>query len=415
MNKQGKHTTKKLLRRAEALPLLRHLKPLTDRLLRIQGIKEECRQLRGCREPVVLFGINRLSLSFYRKLKAQGNRAYLVALDHEALPPEYSNAGLPWADLLYLREEKPRFYSMAASRDGFVKSRLLELGFRPQEVKRLGYGTIARIRGVRLADSKDPLLGSVRTQDSPLPGYAIFQNSHSPEALRILILGGSTSDPTLMNLKSWSEYLFDSLSSMEIPTVIYNGAVGGYTSSQELKKLMRDLPLLRPHLVISLSGVNDAAGIYTEGGHPLYQREDRREALWLVKKRKARNELQAGIPLSGVSLGPEDNRSLFQVWLDNERSMHAIAAEFDADFHAFLQPIKELNAVKTAFYRDAKVYFRRQTPPWLHDYSRLFDSDKAVFADFCHVYEKGNRILCRAMLRYVLEYLDDCRPGRETR
>lgn len=406
MNKDLTRVLKKSIRRAETLPVLKELKPVTDRILRLNGIDEEAEKLRGCTEPVIIFGVNRLSLRFYSQLIENGSEVYLIALDDEAVPEEVTAALMQAEDLIYMKTRNPRFYSMSPSRDGVVKSRLLELGFRPQSVKRLGFGTYARIRGVRLADSRDPLLGSVRTKDSDLPGYTMFQNSDAQDALRILVLGGSTSDPTLMNIKSWSEYLFDSLSDIGIPTVLFNGAVGGYTSSQEMKKLIRDIAVLRPNLVISLSGVNDAAGIYSEPKHPLYQREDRIEAQWLVKKGKAKNDLQSDIPLTGVSLGPEDERSLFQIWLDNERCMHAVAAEFGAEFHAFLQPVKEMNSVKTDFYREAKQYFSRKAPEWLHDFSRLFDNDKSVYADFCHVYEKGNRIICKQMLRYVLEYID---------
>ena len=406
---------KKSIRRAEALPILRQLKPVSDKILRLQGIKDEVERLKGAPEPTVIFGVNPLSLEFYSQLKGNGNEAYLIALDGETVSDEYSDDLMQAADLIYLKDRQPRFYSMAESRDGVVKSRLLELGFKPQNVKRLGCGTAARIRGVRLADSKDPLLGSVRTKDSELPGYTVFKTDEKANALRILILGGSTSDPTLMNIKSWSEYLFDALKDMGMSAVIYNGAVGGYTSSQEMKKLIRDITVLRPQLIISLSGVNDAAGIYSELKHPLYQREDRAEAEWLVKTGRAQNELQSSVPLTGVSFGPDDERSLFNVWLDNQRIMHCVAEEFGAEFHAFLQPIKDINSVKTDFYRDAKKYFARRHPDWLHDLSRLFDSDRSVFADFCHVYEKGNRIICKQMLRCVLEYNESarCRKQRD--
>lgn len=402
MNKKLRNT----MRRAGENPVLRKIKPLTDKALRNKGINDEAAKLAGCKEPVVIFGINRLSLRFCGKLMENGCEVHLIALDGETVPESYAERLMQSEDLIYLKERQPRFYSMAASRDGVVKSRVFELGFQPRSVKRLGNGTQARIRGVRLADSRDPLLGSVRTEDSDIPGYTVFKNCEAGDGLRIMVLGGSTSDPTLMNLKSWSEYMFDALNDMGIKTVIYNGAMGGYTSSQELKKLLRDVTVLKPQLVISLSGVNDAAGIYSEPRHPLYQREDRAEAEYLVRKGRAKNYLQANVPLGGVSFGPEDDRSLFRVWLDNERCMHALSAEFGAEHHALLQPIKELNSVKTDFYREAKSCFARRHPEWLHDLSRLFESDKGVFADFCHVYEKGNRVIAKKMLRIVLEYVE---------
>jgi len=406
MNNDLNRKLKKTLRSLEERPVLRGLKPVTDRILRVRGLEEEAEKLRGCGVPVILFGVNRLSLRFHALLRSRNIDSRLIPLVGETVPDKYAAYTMAAEDLIYLKDSSPHFYSMSASMDGVVKSRLLELGLRPQSVKRLGYGTLARIRGCWLADGWDPLLGSVRTGDSELPGYTVFRSGESDSALRILVLGGSTSDPTLMNLKSWPEYLFDSLCSMGIETVIFNGAVGGYCSAQEMKKLLRDLPVLRPDLVISLSGVNDAVGIYTEPGHPLYQREDRPAAEWLVKTGKARNGLQDNVPLKKVDLGPADGRSLFQVWLDNERCMHAICTEFGAEFHAFLQPVKEMNSVRSDLYREAKTYFARSHPDWLHDLSRCFDDDKSVYADFCHFYEKGSRKLGRHMLRIVLENID---------
>ncbi|MCQ2558651.1 MAG: hypothetical protein MJ135_05970 [Oscillospiraceae bacterium] len=396
---------KKTIRKLVAKPGLRRLKPVSDGIMRRAGLREEAAQLRNCGVPVILFGINRLSLKFYKLLQANAVETKLVAMDEDAIPESCQKDVIQAEDLLYLKEQNPKFYSMTASRDGVVKSRLLDLGFRPQSVKRLGYGTLARVRGCRLADAWDPLLGSVRSKDSEVPGYTVFSNCKSADCLRIMILGGSTSDPTLMNLKSWSEYLFEALRDMSIPVTIYNGAVGGYCAAQEMKKLMRDLPVLRQHLVFSPSGVNDAAGIYMNAKHPLYQQEDEAAAQWLVRSGRAVNQLQDGIPLKNTSFGPKDGRTLFEVWLDMERSMHGICSEFDAQFYAFLQPIREISAVKTYFYREAKQKLARNKPDWMQDLTGFYEKDKAVFSDFCHVYERGNRKMSRYMLRYVLEYL----------
>lgn len=54
------------------------------------------------------------------------------------------------------------------------------------------------------------------------------------KTLKVGILGGSTSDVTLYNEKSWLEQLRDIANENKINMTIYAGAVSGYASSQEL-------------------------------------------------------------------------------------------------------------------------------------------------------------------------------------
>ena len=58
---------------------------------------------------------------------------------------------------------------------------------------------------------------------------------------------------------------------------------------------------------------------------------------------------------------------------------------------------------------DAKQYFARRHPQWLHDFSRLFDDENSVYAGFCHVFETENYTLCKEMLRYVPYHVEKFR------
>ena len=72
-----------------------------------------------------------------------------------------------------------------------------------------------------------------------------------------MITGGSTTDDTFSNQKSWPSFLSKILKERKLSHVIYNGGIVGYNSSQELLKTIRDINILKPHIVISYSGIND--------------------------------------------------------------------------------------------------------------------------------------------------------------
>ena len=106
------------------------------------------------------------------------------------------------------------------------------------------------------ADIIDPLLGYSRSGD--LEGYVIHKHcDESKEFLKIMITGGSTTDDTFSNQRSWPSFLSEILNERKISHIIYNVGIVGYNSSQELLKIIRDINILKPHIVISNSSIND--------------------------------------------------------------------------------------------------------------------------------------------------------------
>lgn len=87
------------------------------------------------------------------------------------------------------------------------------------------------------------------------PGFVTYDSGVSGDALKIVVLGGSTSDPALGY--SWPELLAGVLKERGAKATVLNGGVAGYSSNQELIKLTRDVLPLGPDIVISMSGVND--------------------------------------------------------------------------------------------------------------------------------------------------------------
>jgi lysophospholipase L1-like esterase len=90
-----------------------------------------------------------------------------------------------------------------------------------------------------------------------LPGFITFEFMPESNPTMIVILGGSSVDSNLFH-GNWPYYLHRRLSEQKIPHIIHNGAVSGYSTNQELIKLIRDVSNLeKVDVVISYGGVND--------------------------------------------------------------------------------------------------------------------------------------------------------------
>ncbi len=184
-----------------------------------------------------------------------------------------------------------------------------------------------------------------------LPGFVIYGDAASENTFRVVALGGSTTDP--LDRNNWPKQLQEILASEGVPAVVYNGGVSGYSTSQELLKLIRDVLPLKPDLVVSLSGVNDMAFLHSTPGHPMvhpYQTRlldavaGERPAIFLPNTRRriqrwqARNAPEIDRVL-GVNYGPQVAVTPTEQWARNTRLMHAVARTSNIEYVAFLQPI----------------------------------------------------------------------------
>ena len=90
-----------------------------------------------------------------------------------------------------------------------------------------------------------------------LPGFAVYGDLNAPreEVIRIVALGGSTTEPS--STQCWPQKLYEELTKRGYSCLVLNGGVAGYSTNQELFKFIRDVMPLNPDIVISLSGVND--------------------------------------------------------------------------------------------------------------------------------------------------------------
>lgn len=365
---------------------------------------------------VFLGGVNEYTEDYIKRL---GESVWgIIAVDQDQIPPSLWPYKRQYADLFYEEFENLIFY---VANEKIVKR--LE-GY----LQEMGVNTFPRIftygrwlcragtfaAGGAAIDILDPLIGYTRRYRN-LCGFQVFGFPNAP--FRIITLGGSTSDPTLENVKSWSEILHDMLCDMGIEAAVYAGGIVSYNSAQECLKLLKDALLLQPTIIISYSGVNDAY-VTTEEKYP-FVRPYLRAILENGLKYDSQNKiLTKRLSVKEVDAGVEDNSSCADIWLRNEKNMYAICKEQGIVFHAFLQAHNmdycyyealfgnEIITRVRMTYDKIRKYQNETDIPWLHDVTDIFDGESGIFYDHCHAYEKGNRIIARNILPIVLREME---------
>lgn len=249
----------------------------------------------------------------------------------------------------------------------------------------------------------DVNLGYTSLADSAYPGMTVYGENRE-ENYKIAVLGGSTSDGILYRFPSWPEFLYEDFRQMGV--TVYNGAVSGYTSGQELFKLIRDILPLKPDMVIVYDGCNDLNG---DTGHPFSFAYSK--AVFDFAKDHMEKEASPEYTQK-VCEGVDAGLSRFEQYLCNIRNMHAIATEHEMKFFGFCQPVLSCKEGKSAEEKNILLsmpsgrvdfwitdYFRKDLeartdlPGYLYDLTGAFDKVDDVYMDVCHVNEKGNRII----------------------
>ncbi len=268
-------------------------------------------------------------------------------------------------------------------------------------------------------------LGYVYLMDgSKYPGVKIL-GRNGDDDYKIAVLGGSTTDAEYSPVPSWVDFLYKKCEGHNV--TIYNGGADGYSSTMELIKLLRDILLLKPDMVIVYDGVNDPA---SNDGYS-YDIEYLRKILSFALTKQSKK----GVPCNDIEMwgqswnreavqnvcqinvGCLDERESFDTWLSNIEIMHAIAQNRGIKFFSFLQPMllskKEefLTLKEKSWIHAASIYMREEvfkakrecrrlmeerhiadTHEYMYDLSYIFD-DVDVYFDECHVYEEGNHII----------------------
>ncbi len=369
-------------------------------------------------EKIVLYGCGTLGQIIYMYLKVMGKTvAYFVdnSVDKQGTK-QYDTEIKSVYDLLY-EESYVCFFCIKYGKTE-AKNDLADLGL----IEDRDYFDIARFWDRREGyEILDCFCGV--SWASNIEGYKRWGEDSAKH--RVLILGGSTSDPTYTMFNSWGYYFYNILKEKyQSDVVVYSGAVTGYTTAQSLLKVMRDGLILKPDVVIDLSGVNDA---HEKGGYvmvseylqyvlgKIFSEGNSKEQFnsWSQNDRRMRST-------KSCSFGLQAEQDNISRWENNIRMTNAICSEFGISYYAILQPtstvgkskdkvIKKFDALYLPeerikvwhdFYLAAKDLCKKYS--YIYDMSDVFENvEGAVYFDHVHYTEYGNKILAEKIFELV--------------
>ncbi len=268
----------------------------------------------------------------------------------------------------------------------------------------------------------DPLIGFARDKND-IETYDIW-----PQGLRlrkanfiVMALGGSTSTWPRCE---WSKNLIPHLKNLYGATLVFNGGMSGYGSSQEMLKLLRDAPAVNPNLIVSLSGVNDFGFLHARATTPLIHRYYNSVATHLVEGTGAFERASFGL---SYKIEP------WQHWLRNTRMMRLMAEELGSTYVTFLQPTlvrghvtpgageqrmlaapevkRSLSRVPRNYEEEVHYFYDKvqeaiaaEPEKYSHiiDISDVFEGESGVYRDYRHQNTRGNKLIAKRMFDEML-------------
>lgn len=247
----------------------------------------------------------------------------------------------------------------------------------------------------------DPLLGwSMFRGDESLPGVNVI-GTENKEDIKILILGGSTSTDGIYRVTSWVRLLYQKLARKGVAVTIYDCAGLDEDVLQELLRLIRDGVHLKPHYVISMSGVNNRI-------HRISEVENKANLKHLIAWMKELSPGQSyvcGIPM---------REEAFAYWRRIQKVIKAVTEVYGSRYLGFLQPIKEAKQEMSIFEKSvhytADGYNEIETfktgarhDDFYVNLLNLFDDKDEMFIDICHYSEEANDIIAKIVCGKLLE------------
>ena len=236
----------------------------------------------------------------------------------------------------------------------------------------------------KLHEYHDPLVGGSILYNQGKPGWKVYGNENK-EHIKILVLGGSTSSEEFY-IENWVSKLYYKLKRKGIQTVIYNGAHAANDIVDELLRLLRDGNVLNPHIVISMSGVNN---LYYKDGDNQFNPE--RVINWV----KSYDQYCSGV---------FSTESLYHFWIRNENLLKLVTEFLGACFFCFLQPmnitmehmsLREKRLYEQERRMEGAACFRELARDG-EDYIKLmnlFEHQDDMFFDLCHYTDRAQEII----------------------
>lgn len=258
-----------------------------------------------------------------------------------------------------------------------------------------------RLRGI-LPFSYDALVGNSVFYPDGKAGWQIY-GEEEEDRIRIMVLGGSTSSEEYF-VENWSRRLYYKLKQAGVNVTIYNGAIPGDDIVDEMLRLLRDGYYLQPHLVISMSGVNNLH--YKDCAN---QFNEERVLDWVKR-------LTSG---SRYCTGVCGDETLYDFWSRNIRLLGMISEFYGARFFGFLQPMNitmdsmsvwekslyEQEETMTGAMEFAKSVTNRKGEEYI-DLMRLFEHQDNMYLDVCHYTNKAHEILAEIVYETIMPELN---------
>ena len=281
---------------------------------------------------------------------------------------------------------------------------------------------------------------NLKEKYSWIDGFAVYTKRSMGDLQRpvILALGGSTTDGVNYD-HSWPEELAKLLIQKGKVGTVVNGGTGGYSTNQELLKLVRDGLTFTPDIIISYSGVNDR-GHYGGLPYPMVHPYQRRTLEYLTQPAHSPvfpntiyllGQMLRGNRPGGMTatLGVPNSGSLGQQFERNMALMAAIAHACGATFYGIIQPnayVSSLRQSGTAssikgtkgakYVSELKDLYGQinhvpERVPFVYGFTSIFDGEDQVYKDDgVHTTLKGDRVIAEK----VLDLIDSDLTSRKT-
>lgn len=263
----------------------------------------------------------------------------------------------------------------------------------------------------------DLLVGGTILGNRKKKGFYVWGEDQK-EDFKILILGGSTSTEKAYLIDTWVCILFNKYLKGKNIT-IYNGANCGFDVVQELLVLLRDGPVIKPNIVISMSGVNN---LYSRAELPIFFEsffDDYKytkivnnfnvlaNAQWLTL-------IEPNVQF-GSGLSTKENR--FDFWERNEKIICEVAKIIGAKPYVFLQPMR-IDEKKMDLYeygecileeqREHNKYFLDASFKQKNFYNlvELWKSNIGMYIDGCHYTTEASEMIADYVFKTIQDELE---------
>lgn len=269
------------------------------------------------------------------------------------------------------------------------------------------------------------------------PGYNIIGDEDYQ--YKIMVLGASATDHYYHYYPSWVQFFYEYMKERGYKTKIYNGAMQAYSEQQNLSKLIRDIPIICPDMVVYFGGGINAMNIAQE--ERLYcQKQPFANKYFtdiLINTKPVRKgyvndalikELFGTEEEQSICIGLtfEDEKDLIARAVENflyaVRCMNAVCSMQHAEFLNFLDPLLLYTETigimdREKLYHDENFFsiirfrndvcrfremaVRKMDPYYQVDLTQVLNRD-GMYDDIWHPNEEGNKILARYVFDKVV-------------